>query len=273
MSPGESTRVLAWLCCDPMPPIPLGHTPVLTIGRDDACYLTLPHKQISRHHAVIKVRRGTLHLTDDGSSNGTFVNGRRVATAPLQVGDEISIGPYEMLIRSNQQMIEQGQRDVHSTTNVMRRVRRQESMVGRLEEVTVPELLHQLEFNHKTGELVLTTPSGNGRLVVKDGEPLTAEFEGETGEEAVIAMLVLKQGRFTLVGELPKGAGERRIDRSLSAVLFEASRRQDEAQSAAYAYSDADPAAQTAFPDDDELEQGLGDGFTNTREWEQFWEG
>lgn len=265
MQPGQSSRVVAWLVCDPMPPIPLGHQPTLTIGRDDACSLTLPHKQVSRHHAVIKVRGPTLQLTDEGSSNGTQVNGRRVTTAPLSVGDSLEIGPYELRIVSNAELLDQAAHDVHhSTTNIMQQVRAQDAMAGRLEEVPVPELLQQLEFNSKTGTLEITSPAGQGQLVVLRGAPLTARFGRQSGEDAVIAMTALRAGRFTLRAVLPSEVGERRIDRSLTAILFEASRRHDEAQG--YAYAQDDPASSTSLGEEEDEP-----GFSDTKEWETFW--
>ena len=37
-------KVLAWLCCDPLPAIPVGSRRLLTVGRSDKCDLVLPHK-------------------------------------------------------------------------------------------------------------------------------------------------------------------------------------------------------------------------------------
>jgi pSer/pThr/pTyr-binding forkhead associated (FHA) protein len=47
---------------------------------------------VSRRHAVIALDGGGHVIRDQGSSNGTFVNGARVAEAPLRPGDEVSIG-------------------------------------------------------------------------------------------------------------------------------------------------------------------------------------
>jgi pSer/pThr/pTyr-binding forkhead associated (FHA) protein len=51
---------------------------------------------VSRDHAVL-VRHGRhFRLLDNGSANGTFVNGRQIATANLRDGDEILIGPVPL---------------------------------------------------------------------------------------------------------------------------------------------------------------------------------
>jgi len=63
-----------------------------TIGRDPANDIVLEDTTVSRRHAQIERQDGDVVLTDLGSSNGTFVNGRRVQQAPLRPGDEVVIG-------------------------------------------------------------------------------------------------------------------------------------------------------------------------------------
>ena len=64
----------------------------LVIGRGPDCDIILPDRVVSRHHAVIERRDGDYFIWDDGSKNGTFVNGEPV-TEPRQLidGDEIQI--------------------------------------------------------------------------------------------------------------------------------------------------------------------------------------
>jgi DNA-binding response OmpR family regulator len=61
-----------------------------TIGRDAECLLTLDAPGISRLHARIDRSYGQYTVTDEGSTNGTFVNGERVQDEVLLTdGDEI----------------------------------------------------------------------------------------------------------------------------------------------------------------------------------------
>ena len=56
---------------------------------------------VSRHHAQIERRDKTLHITDLDSTNGTYVNGRRLAPQQaylLRAGDEIRLGKLELNI-------------------------------------------------------------------------------------------------------------------------------------------------------------------------------
>jgi len=72
---------------------PLSHAPA-TIGRAPEQTIPLPaDTSISRLHARITYAEGRHLLADGGSSNGTFVNGSRVAEArPLSSGDTIVLG-------------------------------------------------------------------------------------------------------------------------------------------------------------------------------------
>ena len=71
--------------------IPLG-TEVIHIGRGLAADLRLDESSVSRRHAILVPRVSGARILDDRSSNGTFVNGRRVQQADLSDGDVIVVG-------------------------------------------------------------------------------------------------------------------------------------------------------------------------------------
>jgi hypothetical protein len=79
--------------------VPLGHDP-LVIGRDPQNDIVLDDRRVSRKHAEIRVRLGRYTLYDLQSTNGTYVNGRRVAEIVLSDGDRIAIGGVEILFRA-----------------------------------------------------------------------------------------------------------------------------------------------------------------------------
>jgi hypothetical protein len=81
------------------PPVSLGQDPVL-IGRDPQNDLVLDDRRVSRKHAEVRLRLGRYTLYDLQSTNGTYVNGRRVAERVLDDGDKISIGGLEIVFRS-----------------------------------------------------------------------------------------------------------------------------------------------------------------------------
>jgi pSer/pThr/pTyr-binding forkhead associated (FHA) protein len=69
------------------------------IGRGPDCDLRVNDEDISRHHCLIRVRGQEATLSDLGSSNGTFVNDKRVLSQTALVsGDEIRLGKCRFLV-------------------------------------------------------------------------------------------------------------------------------------------------------------------------------
>lgn len=63
------------------------------VGRDEACELTLDDARLSRRHAVLEPEPdGSVKLRDLGSSNGTYVNGKRVESTVLKGNEQIQLG-------------------------------------------------------------------------------------------------------------------------------------------------------------------------------------
>lgn len=69
------------------------------IGRGSDCDLRVNDGDVSRHHCLIRVRGHEAMLSDLGSSNGTFVNGKRMLSqTALSSGDEIQVGKCRFLV-------------------------------------------------------------------------------------------------------------------------------------------------------------------------------
>jgi two-component system, cell cycle response regulator len=69
----------------------------LVIGRASDADLRIEGNGISRHHARVKLGDFVVEFEDLGSTNGSFVNGERVARRELQSGDKIQLGTATIL--------------------------------------------------------------------------------------------------------------------------------------------------------------------------------
>jgi FHA domain/Protein of unknown function (DUF3662) len=70
------------------------------IGRSDDGEIVLLDPSVSRAHAVVEVRAGEAIVRDLGSTNGTYLNGRRIETGILRDGDELRFGNTRMLFEA-----------------------------------------------------------------------------------------------------------------------------------------------------------------------------
>ncbi len=72
--------------------------PVVTIGREAGNDIVLEDPQVSRQHARLTLQGASYVIEDLGSTNGSFVNGRRVmAPTPLNPGDKLGLGDTVVL--------------------------------------------------------------------------------------------------------------------------------------------------------------------------------
>ena len=65
------------------------------IGRATGCELQIEAGSVSRHHALILVGPREAIIEDLNSTNGVFVNGRKVSRQPLGDGDAVTIGEIQ----------------------------------------------------------------------------------------------------------------------------------------------------------------------------------
>jgi adenylate cyclase len=73
-----------------------------TLGRHPNNTLRLVDREVSKEHASIERVGNTYLLRDMNSSNGTFVNGRKVRELRLRDGDEISLGNSRLVFHSGE---------------------------------------------------------------------------------------------------------------------------------------------------------------------------
>lgn len=69
---------------------------VTSIGRSDECDIVIESPYVSARHALIKKRGNKFYIEDLNSTNGTFVNGKRVRIARIKNGDIITLGDVDL---------------------------------------------------------------------------------------------------------------------------------------------------------------------------------
>jgi pSer/pThr/pTyr-binding forkhead associated (FHA) protein len=71
---------------------------IKTIGRASGADFVVDATLVSRVHCRLTAGAAELEVLDLDSTNGTFVNGRRVDRAMLQSGDRIKVGAVELVV-------------------------------------------------------------------------------------------------------------------------------------------------------------------------------
>ncbi len=77
-------------------PISLGQT---VIGRGENCDLRVPIANVSRRHCELTVTDNSVFAKDLASSNGTYVNNKRINESSLKGGDRIVLGPVVFTVQ------------------------------------------------------------------------------------------------------------------------------------------------------------------------------
>jgi pSer/pThr/pTyr-binding forkhead associated (FHA) protein len=73
---------------------------VLTIGRHAENDIVIDHMGVSGKHAEVTLDGQSVIITDLKSTNGSFVNGRRIERAVLRPNDWISIGKHILTFKT-----------------------------------------------------------------------------------------------------------------------------------------------------------------------------
>src|SRR5437879_6174987 len=71
---------------------------VKTIGRCTGAEFILDAPLVSRVHCQLSASDDALQVKDLDSTNGTFVNGSRITSATLRIGDRLKVGRVELTI-------------------------------------------------------------------------------------------------------------------------------------------------------------------------------
>lgn len=85
----------------------------VVIGRLQTNRITLSKPNVSKRHAVLSVRDGRVLIKDLGSTNGTYVNGRRITAArEVGPGDRVYIGDFTIRARPASSLEEKSEPEI-----------------------------------------------------------------------------------------------------------------------------------------------------------------
>jgi diguanylate cyclase (GGDEF)-like protein len=206
------------------------------LGRGSTAAIVLDEPSVSRHHA--RIRRddeGHYVIEDLGSTNGTFVRGRRVRSVPLRSGDRVQLG-RECIFRFaivdeeeesfQRRLYESSMKD--TLTNLANRrclAERLVSEIGhaRREKGELAVLMIDLDhfksvndrFGHLAGDQVLRAVAMCGGQVLRAGD-LFARYGGE--EFAIIARGADRGSAAALAERLRHAIGELRVEVGAGAI-------------------------------------------------------
>ena len=81
--------------------VPLLDGGEVVFGRVTSCTVSIDHEAVSRKHAVFRRRGDEIVVEDQGSRNGTLVNGTQIrGPRRLTVGDAVAVGPAVAIVAS-----------------------------------------------------------------------------------------------------------------------------------------------------------------------------
>jgi pSer/pThr/pTyr-binding forkhead associated (FHA) protein len=63
------------------------------IGRTTECDLQIPLSDVSRRHCELRIKNDKVAVRDLGSSNGTYINKKRIQQEEIEAGETLTIGP------------------------------------------------------------------------------------------------------------------------------------------------------------------------------------
>lgn len=211
------------------------------VGRSSECDMVLVEDMISRAHATFSVKDGKVYLRDNGSTNGSFVNGERITEVELSPNDRVLLGtsiikllPFaesESTIPAAPPLPKKQSNDPPADTQRNPRARTTVSgmMSGLLEEVPLPDLLQLFSTSRKTGILRIQGKR-EARLFLKEGRTIYAEFSEAPGLDPMkvaFRLMAWTEGMFVLEPwedtEFPQ-----EIEMSTEGMMMEAMRVLDE---------------------------------------------
>lgn len=206
----------------------------IIIGRSSDLDMVLVEDMVSRRHAKITTTDADITIQDVGSTNGTFVNGEKIAgRARLSEGDRILVGTS--IIKVVQVNDQSDTTEAEARRKLEAGAARHSSTAGRpmsgvIEEIPLPDLLQLLSTSRKSGVLSIASPGGMGKIYLRKGQIYFAAINDDFAlmpQKAIYRMLTWQTGTFELEPSVEIQVMEE-IQESTEALLMEGVRQLDE---------------------------------------------
>ena len=148
---------------------------VARIGRDADNQIRIANRLVSRHHCILRWSDGAWHVTDLNSANGTYVNGDKITSSQVNVGDAVSLGECQFRIEVTEQSDPVENHDSHPTVSELTR------SVVEVEKVAVARVFQESEFAaSRSGDS--STYAGLYNLAVQLGRSQDAATHANIGD-------------------------------------------------------------------------------------------
>ena len=217
------------------------------LGRAVDCDVVVEDLATSRRHAHLTVGRSpaAIHVEDQNSHNGTFVNEERISgRTRLEQDDRLRIGATVYLVsladeaeEGNHAVLDTGTLALEQTSwpvgddeKLRRMVKSLGSLstefAGHLNRFSFVQVLQVLVQNHRSGTLRVVVEGGPSEVELRCGEIYGASHQGLAGFPALLELAQQKTGIFWL--EESTAPCERTLHEPASRMLLELCRALDE---------------------------------------------
>lgn len=165
------------------------------IGRSKDCDICLNVVHLSRKHAQISVRDKHLYIEDLDSSNGTFINNRRVKNAQVKSGDEIRFDTLKFSVfgpSASLQQTQVRQAAVENDATTMRPIFKSDAMAIKNKQVATEHKEKPKVTVQKPSTIAIDTPpTANTEVLTPERKTGVFWFIGGVAIVAAIAVYVL----------------------------------------------------------------------------------
>jgi serine protease Do len=182
----------------------------ISFGRENAD-VVLDDGEVSRRHAIVRRTNGALEIVDQGSANGTFVNGSRIEGArALRNGDSVRLGATALNVELP--TAEEPEREAGVPSLVVTEGPRTGERFAVEAELTLGRenadiVLEDAEVSRRHA----TVRSSDGTLEITDAGSANGTYVNGSrvvGSQQLNAGDVIRLGKTMLTVELPRGVAE-----------------------------------------------------------------